>query len=212
MLEDSTLKKRKYSSNSLQERIEDIATFSPEDGIAALTELVPGLKMSVSYTGECVVAHEAYSGRANLNRLAKIYLAFGSRCVYENAPLRTRLQHVDLHPAFETLYKDSKDALANTRVAWLFNGFRELREFGVGCGECKGVPAVVIPFGETTHDALYFHEEQYRKLCGDESAAGSMGDWDPVANKSYSRVRAKTEQVREAIARGADVETCRGQT
>lgn len=205
--EDSILEKRKHSSNSLQQRIEDIATFGPEDGIAALTELVPGLKTSVSNTGERVISHEAYTGRANLNRLAKTYLAFAWRCLTENAPLRTRLQHVDLHRAFEMLYKDSQDALKNTKVAWFFNGFRELREFGLGCGICKGVPPVVIPMGETTHGALFFHEEQYRKLWGDEPSAGSMGDWNSQANKFEERLLAKIEQIKEAIARGADVET-----
>src|SRR5262245_13069170 len=130
MEEDPSLEKKNYSSNSLQERIEDIATFRTEDGIAALTELVPGIKPSLSGTGERVVAHEAYTGRANLNRLATIYLGFGLQCGEENARLRTRLQYVELHSAFETLYKDSKKALADSKVAWLFNGFREFCEFG----------------------------------------------------------------------------------
>lgn len=208
MRKDYSLEKKKPSSNSLQQRIEDIAFFRLEDGIAALTELVPGLKTSISYTGERVITHEAYTGTANLNRLARIYLAFGWRCGEENARLSTRLstrlQHLDLHDAFAALYKESKDALENTAVAWILNGFRE---FGLGCAHCRGVPAVVIPDSFRIHDALYFDMEQYQKLWGDKESSGSTSTWDRETGKLKEKLLATSEQVREAIARGADVET-----
>jgi hypothetical protein len=204
MSKDYSLEKIKPSSHSLQKRIEDIESFRLEDGIAALTELVPGLKTSISYTGERVITHEAYTGTANLNRLAKIYLAFGWRCAEENARLSPRLQHADLHDAFEALYKESEGALEKTVVARIFNGFRE---FGLGCACCRGVPAAVIPYGFHIGDALHFDTEQYQKLWGDKESIGSSTTWDKETGKLKVKLYASSEQVREAIARGADVET-----
>jgi hypothetical protein len=204
MRKDYSLEKNKPSSDSLQQRIEDIAFFRLEDGIAALTELVPGLKTSISYTGERVITHEAYTGTANLNRLARIYLAFGWRCGEENARLSTRLQHLDLHDAFAALYKESKGALENTAVAWILNGFRE---FGLGCAHCRGVPAAVIPDSFRIYDALYFDMEQYQRLWGDKESFGSTSTWDRETGELKMKLLATSEQVREAIARGADVET-----
>ena len=204
MRKDYSFVKNKPFSDSLQQRIEDIAFFRLEDGMAALTELVPGLKTSISYTGERVITHEAYTGKANLNRLARLYLAFGWRCSEENARLSTRLQHFDLHDAFAALYKESKDALENTAVAWILNGFRE---FGLGCAHCNGVPAVVIPDSFGIHDALYFDMEQYQKLWGDKESSGSSSTWDRETGKLKRKLLATSEQVREALARAADVET-----
>jgi hypothetical protein len=204
MRKDYSLEKNKPSSDSLQQRIEDIAIFRLEDGIAALTELVPGLKTSISYTGKRVITHEAYTGTADLNRLARIYLAFGWRCGEENARLSTRLQHLDLDDAFEALYKESRGALEKTAVAWIFNGFRE---FGLGCAHCRGVPAAVIPDIFGIHDALYFDMEQYQKLWGDKESSGSSSTWDRETGKLKRKFLATSEQVREAIARSADVET-----
>src|ERR1700722_18316605 len=116
MRKDYSSEKNKPSSASLKQRIEDIASFRLEDSIAALTELAPGLKTSISYTGERVITHEAYTGRANLNRLAGTYLTFGWRCSEENVRLSTRLQHLDLHDAFAALYKKSKRTLENPAV------------------------------------------------------------------------------------------------
>ena len=203
MRKDYSLEKNKPSSASLQQRIEDIASFRLEDGIAALTELVPGLKTSISYTGERVITHEAYAGTANLNKLARIYLTFGWRCGEENVRLSTRLQHLDLHDAFAALYKESKSTLENTAVAWILNGFRES---GSGCAHCKGVPAVVIPDSFCIHDALYFDMEQYQKLWGDKESSGSTSTWDRETGKLKRKLLATSEQVREAIVRGADVE------
>ena len=204
MRKDYSLEKNKPSSDSLQQRIEDIAFFRLEDGIAALTELVPDLKTSISYTGERVITHEAYTGTANLNRLARIYLAFGWRCGEENARLSTRLQQLDLDDAFEALYKESWGALKKTAVAWILNGFRE---FGLGCAHCRGDPAAVIPNIFGIHDALYFDMEQYQKLWGDKESSGSTSTWDRETGKLKRKLLATSEQVREAIARGADVET-----
>ena len=203
MRKDYSLEKNKPSSASLQQRIEDIASFRLEDGIAALTELVPGLKTSISYTGERVITHEAYAGTANLNKLARIYLTFGWRCGEENVRLSTRLQHLDLHDAFAALYKESKSTLENTAVAWILNGFRE---FGLGCAHCRGVPAVVIPDNFRINDALYFDMEQYQKLWGDKESSGSTSTWDRETGKLKRKLLATSEQVREAIVRGADVE------
>jgi hypothetical protein len=203
MRKDYSLEKNKPSSASLQQRIEDIASFRLEDGIAALTELVPGLKTSISYTGERVITHEAYAGTANLNKLARIYLTFGWRCGEENVRLSTRLQHLDLHDAFAALYKESKSTLENTAVAWILNGFRES---GSGCAHCRGVPAVVIPDSFCIHDALYFDMEQYQKLWGDKESSGSSSTWDRETGKLKRKLLATSEQVREAIVRGADVE------
>jgi hypothetical protein len=204
MRKDYSLEKNKPSSASLQQRIEDIASFRLEDGIAALTELVPGLKTSISYTGERVITHEAYAGTANLNKLARIYLTFGWRCGEENVRLSTRLQHLDLDDAFAALYKESKSTLENTAVAWILNGFRE---FGLGCAHCRGVPAVVIPDSFRIDDALYFDMEQYQKLWGDKESSGSTSTWDRETGKLKRKLLATSEQVREAIVRGADVET-----
>jgi len=204
MPEDYSLEKIERSSYSLQKRIEDIESFRLEDGVAALTELVPGLKTSISFTGERVITHEAYIGTAKLNRLAKIYLAFGWRCAEENARLSPRLQHADLHDAFEALYKESEGALEKTVLARIFNGFRES---GSGCACCRGVPAAVIPNGFDIGDALHFDTEQYQKLWGDTESTGSRTTWDQETGKPKTKLLASSEQVREAIARGADVET-----
>ena len=204
-----SLRKNTSCSGSLQQRIEDITSFRLEDGIAALVDLVPGLKTSIASTGERVITHEAYTGTANLNRLATMYLAFGRRCGDGNPRLSTRLQHHDLHSAFAALYKESKGALENTAVAWILVG---IREFGFGCPHCRGVPAAVISDNFGVHDALYFGTEQYQMLWGDEKPFGSSSTVDRETGELKRKLLATSEQVREAIARGADVETGKKET
>jgi hypothetical protein len=58
MQKEDSLEKSKAFSASLQQRIEDIALFRLEDGIAALTELVPGLETSISFTGRRVITQK----------------------------------------------------------------------------------------------------------------------------------------------------------
>src|SRR2546423_10467542 len=203
MQQEDSLEKSKSFPASLQQRIEDVALFRLEDGVAALTELVPGLQTSISFTGRRVITHEAYTGRADLNRLAQIYLGFEWRCGAENARLSTRLQQANLQDALAALYNASNGALARTVVAGFFTGFRE---FGVGCAYCRGVPAVVIPDDADTYRALLFDEDQYQKLWGDQTFRREGSDLDPETGKLRPKWYASVEQVREAIARGADVE------
>jgi hypothetical protein len=113
--------------------------------------------------------------------------------------MSTRLQQPNLRDAFTALYKKSNSALKSTPVPGIFSGFRDFG-LGSGCAICRGVPAAVLPNPDPTHDALLFDVEQYRKLWGDQSPCGIVGS---RPEKWYASV----EQVREAIARGADVET-----
>jgi hypothetical protein len=193
MPKEDSLEKGTSFPAPLQQRIEDIALFRLDDGIAALTELAPGLTTSISFTGRRVITHEAYTGRADLNRLAQIYLGFDWRCGAEHARLGTRLRQATLRGTFVALYQASNAALARTVVAGIFTGFRE---FGVGCAYCRGVPAAVIA---DDSDAFLFDVAEFQKLWPGQRAPTTIGSVPELWGASI-------EQVREAIGRGADVE------
>jgi hypothetical protein len=187
---------------SLQKRIDEISCHNLTETIRAVVDLAPDLITSISSKGERIIAHPAYKGTANLDELAKLYLSCGWRCEGENAAFDVRLLHLTLDPIFESLYLRSDEALEHAIAGGIVTTFPES---GEGCAHCRGEPAAVIPGGFAAGEALWFEEEQYRRLWGSEESTGTRIAWDGNGNQKQTSLMASKAQVEEAMSRNAEV-------
>ncbi|KAF2870477.1 hypothetical protein BDV95DRAFT_573908 [Massariosphaeria phaeospora] len=188
----------KQKANPLPAFIASLSTIPITEAISHLSALAPDLQTHLSATGIRLVTHAAYPDPARLNYLARIYLYAGRRCAADRAPLATRLQHRNLAPHFERLYEQSAKQVKNAPLAGTLTGVREIT---IGCACCVGAPWVVIPMGERMDGAMYFEEEVYRELWGQEKEKGSLYGFDDEKNKMARRMKASREQVERAMAR-----------
>lgn len=183
-------------TTQLQHHIDSITHLDLTNTIQAIAELTPHLTITVSATGVYLAQHPRYEGSGQLNDLGTLYLECAERCISEHAPFETRLQHVSLEEAMQKLYIEG------------YEQFKEGYEQGTivpekstgGCACCEGRPDAVILGGFHEGNALYFEEEEYRRIWGEQEGCGSRTGWDEAGNMEKC-VMASREQVEEAMAR-----------
>ncbi|KAF2754520.1 hypothetical protein EJ05DRAFT_479496 [Pseudovirgaria hyperparasitica] len=186
----------KRNPESLRARVEEISQADVQDAVAGMADLVPGLSTYLSFTGARVVTHPVYTGNANLNQVAKVWMKLCRSCMTKDAPLACRLQQSDLFPHFEKLYKRSNQEAKDSSLAWLF---RDVREFKLGCAHCRGDPNYCIPMNERCEMALYVRRNLYNEYWPGQEARGGLGCYDGERFDLATR-----EQIEDAIARGVE--------
>lgn len=202
-------KPRNRTPTSLQSRIDELReTARKETGLSeavrGCSELVPGLRASLSMAGERVIRHDAYTGTSNLNELAKLWLGLGRRCDAENAPLQVRLDQNELLPLFQRFYKQTGKEIKDSKVAWFFNGFRETT---IGCTHCLGPPQYVLSgdeFESRASRALFVSDGLFKQYWGEAALEESTSS---IRSSVGSSSMATPEQLRDAIARGVEKKT-----
>lgn len=183
-------------ATQLQDHINSITHLTLSDTIQAIAELTPHLTITVSATGVYLAQHPNYDGICNLNDLGKLYLECAERCISEHAPFETRLQHVSLEEIMQKLYIEG------------YEQFKEGYEQGTilpekstgGCGCCEGRPDAVILNNFHEGNALYFEEDEYRRIWGEQEECGSRACRNEEGGMD-KWVMASREQVEEAMAR-----------
>ncbi|KAI9037678.1 uncharacterized protein KD926_000094 [Aspergillus affinis] len=139
--------------------------------IQALVELVPGLTTSISPQGRRLVSHPNYEGLGDLDTIGGFYLSAAERCTTEHASFDTRLAHLSLEQNIYDLYCSSEDALRDGVKAGMVTRHRP--ENMQGCLCCQGHPPSVILARFHEGNALFFEEEEYKRVWGDEYSIGT---------------------------------------
>ncbi|KAL4815424.1 hypothetical protein BDW67DRAFT_164004 [Aspergillus spinulosporus] len=140
------------------------------------------------------------TGTADLNTLGTIHLTAGTRCRDEHASLKLRLLHASLDEPIEELYDASdkllREGLANGTVRIPPISEDEMNE----CPCCRGDPDAVILLGFHHGKALYFEEDEYRAIWGNEEGSGIMSGSEGVwlmARKEMVERMAEAEEEKD---------------
>lgn len=183
--------------------------------IEAIHTLLPHLTPSISPTGTRLVSYtpnndtEAsteqrnnLTGYGTLDTLGRIYLKCADRCTREHAPFKTRLLHTDLDPAMEEIYSASHDQLMDG----LKDGSVKIpppdeNEVQM-CACCRGDPDATILMRLHEGIALYFWENEYKDIFGDEKNSGGMyGSEETLLMASREQVERKAREVEEGLSK-----------
>ncbi|KAL4928844.1 uncharacterized protein BDV17DRAFT_291171 [Aspergillus undulatus] len=170
--------------------------------IQAIHDLIPHLKPSISPTGTRLVSFSNtntnnyskvdLSGTAKLDTLGSTYLSSARRCTRERAPFKTRLQHISLDDSMEELYGKSQDLLqAGLKDGSVKFPPQDPNEVEM-CACCRGDPDATILSGFHYNNALFYEEEEYKRIWGDEENCGSMYgsdlSWFMASKKQVERM------------------------
>ncbi|KAE8352039.1 hypothetical protein BDV28DRAFT_149400 [Aspergillus coremiiformis] len=176
---------------SLTDHVDKMSFEALDGAIATMSDLVPGLVVSISSNGERLIAHDDYEGTAELDQLGEMYLDCAKRCPEAQLALEARLLHVSLADSISSLYKVSDWTL----------------EEGLRSGEVTAHPDG-SGYKTSTHSrvlkevgresALLFKPDDYKALWPGESPTSMC---DICENGvQYSLWKASKQQVEEAIA------------
>lgn len=172
------------------------------------------LTPSISPTGKRLItltstasadATPSLAGTADLNTLGRIHLASATRCRDEHASLKTRLLHVSLDEPIEKLYDASqkllREGLDNGTVRFPPLSKDEMDE----CPCCRGDPDAVILFGFHHGNGLYFEEDEYRAIWGDQEYhglwSGSDGTWLMARKEMVERMVEAEEEKNKGVSK-----------
>lgn len=180
---------------TLQDHIESLTTLPLPDSIEKITHLIPNLTATFLPKYGYWVQHPNYTGAGDLNTLGRLWLSLGYRCYSEHAPLQVRLTHQSMDDPIYEIYGSTYDLLKRG----LADGTIEVpvEDESLGCACCRGEPDATILAGFHQNEALYFEEEEYRALWGDQENIGER------IGQSIRAVAASREQVEEAVMRSS---------
>ncbi|KGO66607.1 hypothetical protein PITC_079790 [Penicillium italicum] len=192
-------------ASKLQDHIDALYTLPLAEAIQAITDLIPGLISVTPQEYGYFVQHPNYEGTGNLNNIGSLWLKLGSQCYDDHAPLAVRLVHTSMDdPIYEiygTSYTMLKKGLADGSVAPPAPS-----ENDGYCACCSGEPDATILACFHERQALYFTQEEYKALWGDEPNSGETfsvsADED---GREERRIIASKEQLEEALARNPAV-------
>ncbi|KAJ5187881.1 hypothetical protein N7449_010875 [Penicillium cf. viridicatum] len=189
-------------ASKLQDHIDALHSLPLAEAIQAIADLTPGLTSVIPQEYGYFVQHPDYEGIGNLNNIGGLWLKLGSQCYDDHASLKVRLVHTSLDdPIYEvygTSYEMLNKGLADGTVAP-----PAPNENPGYCACCSGEPDAIILACFHERQALYFTEDEYRALWGDEPNSGErFGN----GNGSLKHcINASKEQLEEALARNPAV-------
>ncbi|OOF99174.1 hypothetical protein ASPCADRAFT_2601 [Aspergillus carbonarius ITEM 5010] len=190
----STNTTNNITTPTLSDHITHLTTLPLHPRIQALHALTPELKPTISPTGTRLITHPSYTGYAHLDPLGKLYLESGTACTEEHASLHTRLLHTSLDPIFESIYESSYEQLKSGLKDGTVVIAMDEENGPVGCACCRGDPDAVILAGFATERALYFFEDEYRALWGEEPEVGMT-----YSSAEGTRLAASREQAERVL-------------
>ena len=191
--------------SKLQDHIDALHALPLAQAIQAIANLMPGLTSVVPQEYGYFVQHPDYEGIGNLNDIGTLWLRLGSQCTDDHAPLKVRLVHVSLDDLIYELY--------STGYRMLNRGLRDgtvappaPNEDPDYCPCCRGEASATILACFHERQALYFTEEEYKALWGDQPNAGEQSSgWTKENGWEKRIINASKEQIEEALARNPAV-------
>jgi len=188
--------------SKLQDHIDSIHSLPLAEAIRAIADLTPGLTAVRFPEYGYWVQHADYEGLGNLNYLGRIWLEAGRRCYETHAPLEVRLIHQSMDDPFYEIYGASykilNEGLEDGSIA------QPVLDESLGCACCRGEPDATILAGFHDREALYFDEEEYRSIWGDEPDHGSRTGYSQDGEREHA-LNASRQQLEEALARNPAV-------
>lgn len=202
------------SPSPLQTHLNTLHNLPLQATIEAIHSLLPYLTPSISPTGTRLVSYtpsnskastdelNTLTGHGTLDTLGRIYLKCADRCTREHAPFKTRLLHKDLDSVMVEIYDASQDLL----MEGVKEGTVKIPPPGEGevqmCPCCRGDPDATILMRLHEGIALYFWEDEYRELFGDEKEfAGIYSSEETFLMASREQVERKAREVEEGLSR-----------
>ena len=159
-----------HFETALQRHIDNISKMNLDASMQALVDLSPGLTTSISPQGRRLVNHPDYGGLGDLDTIGGFYLLAAERCTTEHASFDTRLAHLSLEENIYDLYCSSEDPLKDGVKSGTVTRPKNNNN---GCLCCQGHPPSVILARFHEKNALFFEEEEYRRVWGDEDSIGT---------------------------------------
>ncbi|CAG8893420.1 unnamed protein product [Penicillium egyptiacum] len=192
-------------ASKLQDHIDTLHTLPLAEGVQAIADLIPGLTSVVPQEHGYFVQHPDYEGIGNLNDIGTLWLKLGSQCHDDHAPLQVRLIHVSIDdPIYEiygTSYRMLNKGLEDGTVAP-----PAPHEDPNYCACCSGEASATILACFHERQALYFTEEEFKALWGDQPNSGERcRNWTEENGWEERSINASKEQIEEAIARNPAV-------
>ncbi|KAL2833900.1 hypothetical protein BDW59DRAFT_156702 [Aspergillus cavernicola] len=183
------------ASNSLQAHINTLHALPLDATTQALHYLLPHLTPSISPNATRLVTHQTLSGAGDLDTLGRIYLQSADRCTREHATFKTRLHHIALDKLIEDLYVATERLLRDG----LKDGSVTIPPLPAGeeamCSCCRGDPDAVILSGFAEEEALYYWEDDYKAIWGEEkNCGGQYGGGETWLKASREQVERKAQE------------------
>ncbi|KAJ5964010.1 uncharacterized protein N7479_003886 [Penicillium vulpinum] len=188
-------------ASKLQDHIDVLQTLPLAEAIEAIADLIPGLTSVAPQEYGYFVQHPDYEGIGNLNDIGTLWLKLGSQCYDDHAPLKVRLVHTSMDDPILEVY--------NTSYTMLRKGLDDgtvvyppPNENPDYCACCSGEASATILACFHERQALYFTEEEYTSLWGDQPNSGqSSRGWTEENGWGEHSINASRKQIEEALAR-----------
>ncbi|KAJ5503691.1 hypothetical protein N7463_006565 [Penicillium fimorum] len=185
-------------ASKLQDHIDSLQALPLAEAIQVITDLIPGLTSVVPREHGYFVQHPDYEGIGNLNDIGTLWLKLGSQCHDDHAPLEVRLVHTSMEDAIYNVYGTSYEML-NKGLA---DGTVAPPPPADYCACCSGEASATILACFHERQALYFTEEEYKAIWGDQPNSGSMSSgWTEENGWGKRSINASKKQIEEALAR-----------
>ncbi|KAJ5374344.1 hypothetical protein N7517_006350 [Penicillium concentricum] len=185
-------------ASKLQDHINSLQTLPLAEAIQAITDLIPGFTSVVPREYGYFVQHPDYEGTGNLNDIGTLWLKLGSQCHDDHAPLKVRLIHASMDDPIYEVYGTSYDMLKQG----LDDGTVAPPPPRDYCACCSGEASATILACFHERQALYFTEEEYKAIWGDQANSGeSSSGWTDENGWTKRSICASKEQIEEALAR-----------
>ncbi|KAJ6125591.1 hypothetical protein N7471_012908 [Penicillium samsonianum] len=192
-------------ASKLQDHIDALRTLPLAEAVQALAHLTPGLTSVIPQEYGYFVEHPDYEGIGNLNDIGTIWLKLGEQCYDDHAPLEVRLVHVSLDDPIYEVYGTSYTML-NKELADGTVAPPAPNENPGYCACCSGEASATILACFHERQALYFTEEEYKSIWGDQPNSGErFSGWTEEHGWGKRIINASTEQIKEALARNPAV-------
>jgi hypothetical protein len=148
------------------------------------------------------VQHPDYEGIGKLNDIGTLWLKLGSQCHDDHAPLEVRLVHTSMDDPIFEVYGTSYDMLKEG----LADGTVTPPPPANYCGCCRGEASATILNRFHDRHGLFFTEDEYKSIWGDEPNAGqTFSEWTEENGWTKCSINASKEQIEEALARNPAV-------
>ncbi|KAB8219917.1 hypothetical protein BDV33DRAFT_204033 [Aspergillus novoparasiticus] len=90
---------------SFKDHIDEISSLTLDETIQAISNLIPGLTITVTSNGEYLVTHHNHEGTVGLDRLSEVYDNCAKRWLQEHTSLETNLLQGSLDTLVLSLYR-----------------------------------------------------------------------------------------------------------
>ncbi|KAJ5206583.1 hypothetical protein N7491_002802 [Penicillium cf. griseofulvum] len=189
-------------ASKLQDHIDSLQNLPLAEGIQAIADLIPGLTSVIPREYGYFVQHPDYEGIGNLNDIGTLWLKLGSQCHDDHAPLEVRLVHTSMDDPIFEVYSTSYDMLNEG----LQDGTVIPPPPANYCACCRGEASATILSCFHERHGLFFTEEEYKSIWGDQPNSGQRcSGWTEENGWEKTSINASKEQIEEALARNPAV-------